>query len=367
MNNADAPVRQTVHPRQPLSQGQKIGIGVLVEPRYLHQAQPAGMIATLQSCGCDVTLIDPEATLYQAGCDSWLDGLDLVVARGRSGGIFNLLSWAEIRGIPTLNPPAAIAAVHNKIDMGIRLAAAGLPTPRTFFGSITQLTRQLNAADYPLILKPIFGDNCQGIQVIEKPDELNPMKAQETVVLAQSYLPSDGYDLKLYGIGEEIWAVRKPSPLNYPETTLSQPIEAARSAELRPTTPTLQALGRQCGQLFGLELYGVDCIETRQGPVVIEVNEFPNYTSVPQASERLANYVLKREHQHRRKRDENRVDNPAAAPNQARFNHTGSRSVTLGMGRHCRSDLSAGTANRSIQDQGRNMICTFSRPGIHWP
>ena len=57
----------------------------------------------------------------------------------------------------------------------------------------------------------------------------------------------------------------------------------------------LQNLGRQCSRLFGLELYGVDCLETGNGPVVIEVNEFPNYTSVPQASERLADYVLRRE------------------------------------------------------------------------
>jgi ribosomal protein S6--L-glutamate ligase len=57
-------------------------------------------------------------------------------------------------------------------------------------------------------------------------------------------------------------------------------------------SPELVALGRQCGELFGLELYGVDCILTPDGPTVIEVNEFPNYTAVPNAKERLAHYVI---------------------------------------------------------------------------
>ena len=51
-------------------------------------------------------------------------------------------------------------------------------------------------------------------------------------------------------------------------------------------------LARRCGKLFGLELYGVDCLQTDAGTVVIEVNEFPNYTGVPGADEKLADYVL---------------------------------------------------------------------------
>jgi ribosomal protein S6--L-glutamate ligase len=56
----------------------------------------------------------------------------------------------------------------------------------------------------------------------------------------------------------------------------------------------MRELGLRCGELFGLELWGVDCVETPDGPVVIEVNEFPNYTAVPAADERLADHVLER-------------------------------------------------------------------------
>jgi glutathione synthase/RimK-type ligase-like ATP-grasp enzyme len=38
----------------------------------------------------------------------------------------------------------------------------------------------------------------------------------------------------------------------------------------------------------------VDCVETPAGPVVIEVNDFPNYTGVPGADDALARLVLAR-------------------------------------------------------------------------
>ena len=61
-----------------------------------------------------------------------------------------------------------------------------------------------------------------------------------------------------------------------------------------PVTLALRELALRCGRVFGLELFGVDCIEGLGGPWVIEVNEFPNYTGVARADEQLAEHVLAR-------------------------------------------------------------------------
>lgn len=268
-------------------------IGILGERRYLVQAQPAGMSAALQARGYDVTLIEPEATSHEIGDYDWLHGIDLIVSRGRSWPLLSLLALGEARAMPTINRRAAIAAVHNKAEMAVTLVAGGVPTPRTFFGRVERLASRIPATSYPLVLKPIFGDNCRGLRIVLTPDELTGLEWPEPMALAQSYLPGDGYDLKLYGIGDEFWAVRRPSPLGRLETTpFGVTAGHDQNAELLPLTPALRALGRRCGALFGLELYGVDCIETPDGPVVIEVNEFPNYTGVPSADERLADYVV---------------------------------------------------------------------------
>ena len=53
-------------------------------------------------------------------------------------------------------------------------------------------------------------------------------------------------------------------------------------------------LALRCGQVFGLEIYGVDAIETAEGVAVIEVNEFPNFTGVAEAPRHIAEHVLAR-------------------------------------------------------------------------
>jgi ribosomal protein S6--L-glutamate ligase len=246
------------------------------------------MVAALDAEGHRVRMVDPEAEVVQLGEGNQLEDLGLIVARGRSTALLYLLALAESRGVATLNCSASIAAVHNKARMAITLRASGITMPETFLGAVSQLAARVPRACYPLILKPVFGDNCRGLQVVRDREELARLPWPEPVALAQRLLPSDGYDLKLYGIGDEIWAVRKPCPI---ATELGVVGDVSSEPQVVDTTASLQALGRRCGRAFGLELYGVDCIETPSGPVVIEVNEFPNYTGVPDAGRKLAEYA----------------------------------------------------------------------------
>lgn len=273
----------------------QLTIGVLAEQRYLAQSQPSGMLKALEHAGHKIILIDPEATLFRLEDDSWLDGIDVIVGRGRSWGLLCLLGWAERRGVPTINRRTAIAAVHNKANMAVTLATSGVATPKTFLGATRHLADGLRASEFPVILKPIFGDNSRGLEVVRTPSELEAIEWTEPIALAQTYHLTDGYDLKLYGIGDKVWAIRKPSPFNPRNEG-----EASR-AGMVTLTPELEALGRKCGEIFGLELYGVDCIVSGDQPLVIEINDFPNYTSVPEADEQLADYVAQRAREERKR------------------------------------------------------------------
>lgn len=261
-------------------------IGVLVERRYLAQAQPSGMIEALRDCGHTLRILDPDAAAHKLADDAWLDGLDLLVCRGRSWGLLCMVSWAEARGVLTINRHRGISGVHNKAEMSIALATGRIPTPHTYIGLAKEIASLAEPSQYPLILKPIFGDNCKGLLVVRSASELERVHWPESVALAQQYLPSDGYDLKLYVIGDEVWSTRKPSPFG---TATAQ-----RKGHPVPLTDAWRDLALRCGRIFGLELYGLDCIETPEGPVVIEVNDFPNYTGVPTSDARLAEYVTHR-------------------------------------------------------------------------
>jgi len=251
------------------------------------------MAAALRGLGCEVEIIDPEAGMHRVGDHGWLAELGFIVCRGRSVGLLALLQWAELQGVPTLNRREAIAAVLDKARMAIALAAGGIPTPAAFLGPVRELAAGVPEECYPLILKPVFGDNCRGLRLVANAEEMAEIQWPEPVALAQHFLANDGWDLKLYGIGREVWAVKKMSCLVQHGL---HPIVKQDHEEVVQVTLTgeLETLAHRCATLFGLELYGVDCIETARGPLVIEVNDFPNYTRVPGADAKLAEYVFRR-------------------------------------------------------------------------
>jgi ribosomal protein S6--L-glutamate ligase len=261
----------------------RLSVGIVVEGRYRTQRQPTGLHGELIRRGHAVRLIDP-LDVCTVGDAGWLQGLDVLVPRGRSLALLALVSCAERHDVPVVNGRSAIGAVHNKLEMAGALIEAGVPTPQTFAAPIDGLAGQVPRRFYPLVLKPTFGDNGLGLVIVDAPEELAGVEWHEPVAIAQQLVSSDGTDLKLYGIGDEVWAIRKPSPLLAPASSSDggQPVGL---------TSELLALGRRCGELFGLDLYGADCVETPRGPLVIEVNEFPNYTGVVGADERLADLV----------------------------------------------------------------------------
>src|SRR5436309_15720426 len=121
-------------------------IGIAAETRYFEHRQPAALGLALLAKGHEAEFLDPADPAS-------LPDLDLLVVRGRSAAIFDLLERAEARGIRTVNRRSAIAAVVDKSSMARSLAAAGIPTPRTRVGTFAAVARDSGADDFPLVVK----------------------------------------------------------------------------------------------------------------------------------------------------------------------------------------------------------------------
>src|SRR5262249_22123081 len=127
-------------------------IGVLAEARYLAQSQPMGLGSKLNELGHGITMIDPQKAFYLICNCGWFEGYDASAGRGRSGALLSLLGWAETRGALTINRREAIASVHNKAQMSIAFASSGIPIPKTYFGNVEYLSREIPRSSYPVIL-----------------------------------------------------------------------------------------------------------------------------------------------------------------------------------------------------------------------
>jgi ribosomal protein S6--L-glutamate ligase len=268
-------------------------LAVIADRRYLTQIMPSALIDALIRRGVPTEVVcadecrfDPTSgQVERPDHVTRLTEYDGVVARTRHGLGLIMLAYAEAHGLPVINSYAATQRIRNKAEMAVRLSRAGLQAAFTVLAPDVASLRGIARERFPLILKPTFGDNSRGLVLVREPAELMEVDWREDLVLVQSYLPNDGYDLKLYVCGDHIFAVRKPSPFNDDLTATAYQI---------PADAAMVDLARRCGAAFGLDIYGVDIIETPQGLVVIEVNEFPNFSGLDEAPERLAEYVLAR-------------------------------------------------------------------------
>ena len=271
-----------------------MNIGFIVDRRYLRQEMPRAVLRVFAAWGVHADVIAPQGCRFEAsagivrsedGAEVNLNRYDVLVARNRCHLGLAMLAYAEDAGIPAINTHDSTQRVRNKARMAVALTHGGVPCAPTYLADDVAALAELPRRCFPLILKATYGDNSQGLRLIRHPEDLRDIHWGEDLVLAQCYLPNDGFDLKLYVCGSTVVGVRKPSPFN------GDPRAPHRLVDLDAGQVDL---ARRCGAIFGLEIYGVDTIETPDGPAVIEVNEFPNFTGVPGAAELIADYILSR-------------------------------------------------------------------------
>jgi ribosomal protein S6--L-glutamate ligase len=260
----------------------------IVEERYEHDVMPGAVVDVLRSWGHHVDVLRPNGML----ADLWdlipTDSAkyDAFVLKTVSGGPgLSLLDAAGAAGVTTVNDYRAIRLARDKAVAAVRARAAGIPFPKTYFASRSALLEQIPANMYPLVVKPNNGSSCEQVLRVDSPAELAELDIDDSgCLLAQPYLPNPGYDVKLYNTGDEIFAAVRRSPLHPGAEVVEEQI---------PVTPELRSLARAVGRAFGLDIYGIDVVETADGWVVLDVNDFPSFGMVPEAATRLARTVLR--------------------------------------------------------------------------
>jgi ribosomal protein S6--L-glutamate ligase len=262
-------------------------VWLLTDERYLKQRMPSALADELERAGVPVRLVKADDVVARIGVDPWkeLAEGDVLVARTRcSFGLTLLRAAGRTDGVTVIPSWRAVAHVRNKARAVDMLAARDIPMPRTLLAQSPAALKDLPADQFPLLLKPYLGDNAGGIVLVRHPLELDDLTWREGLVVAQEFVDSGSVDLKLYGVGDQLWAVRRPSPLARTRGPAPPP-------ELVEVTPALEEIAFACRDAFGLELYGVDVLDSPRGPLVVDVNEFPNYGGVDEAPAAIAGLV----------------------------------------------------------------------------
>lgn len=205
---------------------------------------------------------------------------DLYLLKGDHPLVLTAAGCLADAGAPCLNGFEATAAAADKARTHSRLVCAGLPVPDTWTTAAPALALRAHDAAGARIVKPVRGAHGEGVALV-RPGEDPPPGSGPWLI--QEAVPGDGYDLKVYGVGERA-AVRRV------RTTAG--VVAVPREPVSDPDPAMVRLAVTAARSCGLTCFGADFVLGPDGPVLVDVNAFPGYRGVPEAPSWVADAVL---------------------------------------------------------------------------
>ncbi|MEU8926848.1 alpha-L-glutamate ligase [Kitasatospora sp. NPDC048545] len=210
---------------------------------------------------------------------------DVYLLKARTPGALALARDLEGRGVPVVNSAAATELCQDRVRMADLARSAGLPFAATVDAG---LLGELTAPGDPFVVKSRHSRRHDLVARVDGPARLRELAEHwaEEPVVTQPFVPGTGWDQKLWVIDGQVFAARRRSEL----ATGSG--EQGRSADWEPSAERA-GLALRVGEVFGLDVYGVDLLDGLAEPVIVDVNAFPGVRGRPGAPEALAALALR--------------------------------------------------------------------------
>jgi ribosomal protein S6--L-glutamate ligase len=236
------------------------------------------VVRLLSERGVDVDRLYPDDEVADLG--SLQVEHDLYVLKSGTETALGLAGALHACGASILNPYPVAAACRDKVVTTQVLRAAEVPLPDSYVAARPEQLEPL-LEQGPLVVKPSRGSQGRGVRVVSTASELADVEAGGPPLLAQRYKEPKGRDRKLYRIGEQIFGVKRTWPARTYQDKLGEPF---------PVSEELREIVWRCGIALGIDLYGVDVIESDR-PYVVDMSSFPGFKGVPDAAALLAEYI----------------------------------------------------------------------------
>ncbi|MEZ9039847.1 MULTISPECIES: 30S ribosomal protein S6--L-glutamate ligase [unclassified Vibrio] len=194
----------------------------------------------------------------------------------------------EMMGTFCINESVAISRSRDKLRSLQLLSRKGIGLPKTGFASRPDKIQDLikNVGGAPLVIKLLEG--TQGIGVVLA--ETN--KAAESVIeafmglkaniLVQEFIEeANGADIRCFVVGNKVIAAMKRQA---GEGEFRSNLHRGGTAQLVKLTKEERATAINAAKIMGLNLCGVDILQSKNGPVIMEVNSSPGLEGIEKAT-----------------------------------------------------------------------------------
>ncbi|WP_255949740.1 ATP-grasp domain-containing protein [Streptomyces odontomachi] len=233
-----------------------------------------------------VDVLDPDAA------EPVLEPLaDVYLLKARTPRALDLAGALEGHGARVMNSAAATALCQDRTAMAARALSAGLPFAATRTFATLEDLASTPALPGPVVVKSRHSRRHDVVTRIDGPAHLRRLAAAHPhePVVVQDFVPNQGWDHKLWAIGDRLFAALRRSELSPSGRGPTQPLA------LDDLPAGWPALVRRVGEVFSLDVYGVDILDRGDGtPVIVDINAFPGVRGQSDAPETLAALALDR-------------------------------------------------------------------------
>jgi ribosomal protein S6--L-glutamate ligase len=221
----------------------------------------------------------------------WEPGLetppDVVLLKSRSVEARRVAQTAELAGSLVVNSPAATTAALDRAATAEALERAGVPAPRSWSVPAMRALAYGPPLPWPLVVKSTISSRSDFVRLVGSREELIELLPEwgDEPVVAQEFAANDGYDIKVWVIGDDLSAARRRSALDSTDKSSDELLDPADLPE-----EWVSAV-RDAGAALGLQLYGVDLLITGGRPVVVDVNAFPGFRGAHEPAASLLHFL----------------------------------------------------------------------------
>ena len=189
----------------------------------------------------------------------------------------DVLHSLEKSGTLIINPPKAIEISVDKYYSLNLLRQSGISVPRTIATeNFEEALRAFKELGGDVVVKPLFGSRGVGSTRVSDSEIatriFRALTYNHEVIYLQEYIEHGFSDIRAFVIGEQVVASMRREAQTW-KTNVSL------GAKPKPVKldSELEDLAIKASRIIGCKVAGVDIVESRKGPLIVEINSQPGW------------------------------------------------------------------------------------------
>ena len=196
----------------------------------------------------------------------------------------SLLEHFEDAGIYVMNPAYSFRRAKDKYATITALHKAGIRVPKTYIGENLEAAIEFVHEVGDVIIKPLIGARGMGMIRAEHPEltyrAMKFIHQLGQVLYVQEMIQKPDRDLRVFVIGGQVVGSMYRYIPEGIEGEFRTNVHGGGKAELATISEEYKECALKTAEVMNLDYTGIDIIESKEGPCVIEANASPSWSAL---------------------------------------------------------------------------------------